>query len=280
MIDLSKAFDKPEEGLKYIPVHYWNIRGHQVAFLRLIRDDGYTESWLMCDCDFQERSAPIILGSSNDPHACAAKKTVYTQVIEQEKQWYEHYLRDHSVKEAILHIFERSRAQEFLGLQYTSIYAQEVAELLSMQWRDVLVHIDELFTEEKLNLNGMILVPYTHRFRFPKEIQQLLRYMIEEPLGWPNGDAGDCFLHDLEKAIHEYTHYKHGKDAFGYGGNYPHVDAHILSMFGMKWVRDALTSYAIDAGKGDEKAKENFMDIYREIGLLTEQCRLIIEKLH
>lgn len=56
-----------------------------------------------------------------------------------------------------------------------------------------------------------------NHFRFPEEIQRLFAYIIEEPLGWPNGGAGDVFVSELEKVIHEHTRFKHGNDAFGQG---------------------------------------------------------------
>ena len=69
------------------------------------------------------------------------------------------------------------------------------------------------------------------RFRFPAEIQNILRYIIEEPLGWPNGEAGDCFLSEIECAISDNTNYESGKDAFGVGGNYPRLSPQVLFVF-------------------------------------------------
>jgi len=143
-------------------------------------------------------------------------------------------------------IFTRVKDGEWLGQHYANmIYAQEVAELLDIKGPAIWGYCDTLYAEERLELNGAILTDYEKRFRFPIEIQQLLAMLVEEPLGWPNGDAGDGFLYTLEHAIHEHTDYKSGKDAF-WKENFPHIAPHHLLSFGMLWIELALSRVATD----------------------------------
>ena len=81
------------------------------------------------------------------------------------------------------------------------------------------------------------------RFQFPEEIRDLFRYMVEEPLGWPNGEAGDFFLATLEGAVQAAN--LPDRNAFG-GENHPHIAPHHLLAFGVQW-----------AAHGLGRAKEN-----------------------
>lgn len=65
-------------------------------------------------------------------------------------------------KSLILELFERSQRGEYLG-QLTGqqlFYVQELAEIFGTTMRDMLDHIDELDSEGKIGLNGMILIPH------------------------------------------------------------------------------------------------------------------------
>lgn len=221
----------------------WTIEGHEVALVRMEVRQNVDDDYLVCECDFayeiKNGQKFKVGGSSNE---CARAKAVREQVKLESKSRYGEHWKNIGPKNAISDIWERTEKLEWLGQHYaTLIYVQEVAELLEISVADCLHYCDELFAEEKLDLNGMILIPYKKRFRFPKEIQMLLRYIIEEPLGWPNGEAGDGFVYRLEHAIHENTDYKSGKTVFG-EESYPHIPQHILAMFGLIWVRDAILS--------------------------------------
>jgi len=91
-------------------------------------------------------------------------------------------------------------------------------------------------------------MPNDSRFRFPEEIRQLFECMVK-PFGFMEAEVGDdayYFLQTLEKALHDNTKYKHGKDAFG-KDNYPHIAPHILLIFGRNWVKIALERAAEDS---------------------------------
>lgn len=150
-------------------------------------------------------------------------------------------------KEAVMDIFTRVNSGEWLGQHHANtIYAQEVAELLGMPNHDSLGTdnpiwkiLDDLYAEERIELGGAMLCPYQKRFRFPKEIQDLLAYIIEEPLGWPNGEAGTGAVTAIEGAIEAQAHYTHGADLVG-AHNFPHIASYHLLQFGLAWMRSAI----------------------------------------
>lgn len=251
----------------------WLIDGHEVAWLEFhgTRPDGSTYSGkeLYCECDFVEGSAPTF---------CEHKKTVYGRLREAAKDQFGQEWLAFGHKEAILDIFKRASAKEQLFEHHHGIiYIQEIAELLGISEKDIWALCDELFAEEKLDLNGAILTPYLSRFRFPKEIQNLFAYMKEEPLGWPNGEAGDCFLEELEGVIHKNTRFKHGKDAF-WKENYPHIAPHHLLHFGLNWM-----AIAIGRAENNAKACEDLKcfkleNIARHLEDLAKRLRKLAKK--
>lgn len=224
----------------------WTHEGHDVALVRYEKKDAdppYADVHLVCECDFTRVDVVKdgkVIGETHpkDPHLCRAKKAVRARVMDEAKERYAPRPKD-GLKEAVLDIHAKVRAGEYFGQAYAGmIYAQEVAEILCTDTATVLDAIDALFAEEKLDMNGRILVEHVKRFRFPKEIQALFIAMVEEPLGWPNGEAGDCFLATIEGAIHEHTPYKSGAGAF-WEHNYPHVDAELLARFARYFLRIA-----------------------------------------
>lgn len=244
----TTAYSKTTE-TRHTVLREWNQNGHAVAWMRYeginIYDEPYEGEDLYCECDFEHEleeyqdkdgNKQTRIMRTRDSFHCEAKDEV-RELLKQEargkhlKSW-----RKMGTKRATYNIFRRVQKGEYLGQRYPSIiYVQEVAELLKKEEQLVRKACAELFKEEKMDLNGAILSAYVKRFRFPKEIQQLLRYIIEEPLGWPNGDAGDGFVYALEEAIHENTNYKHGKDAF-WEENYPNLSWHHLTSFGLRWL--------------------------------------------
>lgn len=169
------------------------------------------------------------------------RRTLDTERIREARQNFGEHWRQIGPKAAVLDIFQKITHRENLGQANSGIiYVQEVAELLGIQVSKILQLCDELFEEEKLDLNGMILSPHISRFRFPKEIETLFAYIIEEPLGWPNGEAGDIFVAELEQAIQKHTRFKHGKEAF-WPENYPHISPRHLLFFGLNWMGVAIS---------------------------------------
>ncbi|MBI4991834.1 MAG: hypothetical protein HZB99_01310 [Candidatus Harrisonbacteria bacterium] len=242
-------------GIRWKILQSWIENGHEVAWMEYrginVRDEPFFGEQLHCECyfDYQRKRMKCgdgkwrvgtVRSSDKDEYRCPAIKKVRESLIKKAAEANKERWQNLGWKNAILDIFKRVSSGENLWQHHEKIiYVQEVAKLLQIPDTDVWRYCDELFAEEKLDLNGAILMDYVSRFRFPKEVQQLFGYMIEEPLGWPNGEAGDGFLEIIEEAIHKRTDYKHGKRAFG-EENYPNVATHILEMFALRWLRFVL----------------------------------------
>ncbi|MEY4744599.1 MAG: hypothetical protein RL272_544 [Candidatus Parcubacteria bacterium] len=246
-IDIEK--ESAASGCALTKLRTWPHLGHEVALIRFEKQDAdppYADVHLVCECDFAYEDViedGKVVGKThpNDPHGCPSKKAVMAAVRKEMKPSCMAVLRREGLKAAILDVHRRVKSGEYFGQgRAYAIYAQEVAELLDTDMPAMHEALAELFAEEKLDLNGMILMDYVPRFRFPKEIQYVFRMMVESPLGWPNGEAGACFLETIEGAIHEHTDYKHGKDAF-WPHNYPNVAASHLVEFGYAWLAIAMS---------------------------------------
>jgi len=247
-------------GNPLIPHKVWDIDNHCVAWVQVGGETGATH--LMCECDLLKRDKPYTYGGTDDPNMCPAKKTVEQERLAKTTNFYSLMLQTHPLEEVIEEIFHRvHEKKEFLGQQTNMIYAQQVATMTGKPLREVLAALEMLYAKDRIELNGMILQPFRQRFRFPKEIQSLLRFMIEEPLGWPNGDAGDCFLERLEGAITRGSDYKHGRDAFGHSNNWPRLAPHVKVIFGSQWLAESLMYYMTRAAQGDEQAQGKIDEI-------------------
>ena len=260
-LDLEK--EAAESGCTLTALARWTRDGHEVALVRYEKKDAdppYADTHLVCECDFVWEDAVKdgeVIGRShpNDPHDCRRKKAVMAAVMDEASKDCRAVLARDGLKAAVMDVHAKVEAGTYLGQSCaTMIYAQEVAKLLGADLRTLLGAIDELFAEEKLDLNGMILVPHVRRFRFPKELQTMMRLLVEEPLGYPNGDAGDCFLGTLEDAVHEHTPYKSGKSAF-WEHNYPHLAPEYLVRFAKYFL-----SLALERAGRDPAARKDIGD--------------------
>ncbi|MFA6338825.1 MAG: hypothetical protein WCW87_02085 [Candidatus Paceibacterota bacterium] len=246
MIDRKKLITQDAFKTTYRIIKSWTLEGHEIiwAWFEIVRPHDMSHGkgkTLLCECDFDFEIANGSKKFKNDPHECQHKKYVRDVLIPQESiREYGETWKAMGCKQAILDIFEKVKNGKLFG-KYKGdvIYIQEVARLLGETDANILKLCDELFAEEQLSLNGAILIPYVSRFRFPKEIQHLLAYLIEEPLGWPNGEAGDCFLEEIEGVITEYTNFKTGKKVFG--DHYPHLSPQILINFGGAWIQSGVS---------------------------------------
>ncbi len=251
-IDLTK--NDPTGVLRYTVLRQWVFDGHEVvlATVENVKTEYECKSdHILCECDYAD-------DRSIDAHKCPAKQRARDEVAAESWQKYGAAWQAMAVDDAVLDVYARFKSREYLGQYHADLlYAQDVAQLLKRDLRDVLGACSRLIAAEKLDLNGMILCDYVPCFRFPQEIEQIFRYMVEEPLGWPNGDAGDCFVGTIETAIHENTDYKHGKDAF-WEHNFPNIQPHLLIMFGAHWLELALNRL-----EADPAAKAEFLKWYK-----------------
>ena len=275
-MDFAKVDEKT--GLHFEVLRRWNPKGHEVALV-MLSNPGHTdpEPYLYCECQYAQDvdGAPrVIRGSDKTPaqliadleagrigtgicddyRQCAHRHLVEQMAVEEVRAQNRDRWLAMTIEDAIMDVFDRVRnKREYLGqCSGTSIYAQEVAELLERPVPDVVQACGRLFKAERLNLYGMILIPFTPMFRFPKELRMVMRYIIEEPLGWPNGEAGECFIETAEAAITAYTAYKSGKQVF-WEQNYPYIAPHHLLSFGAAWLELAI--------KRVESDPEDFKDL-------------------
>lgn len=222
----------------------WDVDGHEVAIATMVRSDGTSngnklEPFLLCECDFRkDKTDPIVIGEPGDPHSCPAKYFVREKVKQETRDKYGKLWRKLGIKEATLDIYKRVTAGEYLGESWVGlIYVQEVASLLCVKDEQVWKACSQLYGEEKLELNGAILCEFTPRFRFPLEMEGLIAYTVEVPLGWPNGDAGMFATAEIEAEIAQRTGVKNGREAFG--NQFPHIELKIL-VPAMRWISVAL----------------------------------------
>lgn len=247
---MSKLISHEDGVVAYELLKHWSRDGHEVALMR-VSNTTVPESgaiYLMCECDFDVEDHVIdgkVVGRvhKNDPHKCEAKKLVRDTVMRKARR--EGYIRWQSLglKESVLDIHRRVKAGEYFGQHEGSyIYTQEVASLLGREHEEVLTACAALYGEERLDLTGRILTDFVPGFRFPLEMADILRYVVEEPLGWPNGDAGDGYLGGLEREIQAKHGFTSGKQAFG--THWPNINGDILAEFALKPVAETLRRIA------------------------------------
>lgn len=243
---MPKLVSHEDESLTYEVLRRWKRGGHEVALIRFTNRNvpDCTGSDLMCECDFDledlvEDGKVVGKVRKSDPYACHPKKAVRKYVMRKARRENASRWREMGLKETLLDIHARVKNGEFLGQSLSGcVYTQEVAELLGRPHEDVLVACGELYAEERLDLNGRILADFTPGFRFPAEMAAIMRYVVEEPLGWPNGDAGDCWVSGFESEVQERHGFKSGKEAFG--AHWPSIDPTLLAEFALEPVAEAL----------------------------------------
>lgn len=209
---------------------------------------------LKCACDFEwqwqrrkvGKKMKRILVYTRDAFHCHVKNDARAVV---RKEVYAKYAADWakmSMADVLYDIFQKSRAGEFMGeFNIGMLYLQDVEELLqtpqeqqSMELPElkdadgnivsdaqvtsfvfpstvIFSAMSELKKRKLLDLSGYVIVPYKEHFRFPEKLHHQFAYWIEEPLGWPNGDAGDCFMFELYRQISAATGWTSGEVIFG-----------------------------------------------------------------
>jgi hypothetical protein len=210
--------------LAWTVVRRWDFDGHEAVLVWLENVDAKElppSLALECECDFDYEEEAGEDGETRfvkhyDPEDCPAKKRARAQLFRETVDRYGADWKRMGAKKALLDLHRRVKDGLYFGQTYHGmVYLQEVSKLLGVDMKRLWKLADELYREERLELNGAILTDYVPRFRFPHELKQLMRLLIESPLGWPNGDAGDGALYEMEAAVQEHTRWKHGRDVFG-----------------------------------------------------------------
>lgn len=275
-IDMAKLAGAP--GIRCTVQERWTIDGHDVALVRYRkrRERGPGSAHLVCECDTDTddviRDGRVVGRTSRrDPHKCRAKAETRRRVVAAVRPSCLEVLAAKGMEDAVASIHARVSSGEWLGQHHAGIiYAQEVAALLERPLPDVLAAVESLYAKERIDLNGMILCDFVPGFRFPKEVRSMLRMLIEAPLGWPNGDAGDIALAEMENAITKGTHFKRCADAF-WDHNWPRVAPIHLVEFGLSFLDLALSRATaedlqhVDRARLAERLK-TLADGYRRFG--------------
>jgi hypothetical protein len=163
------------------------------------------------------------------------------------------------VADAVLDIWEMFKRGTYVGEHNVGmLYTSELDDLLNLSSRKVPYIIqsrdgeredhsiefpsdtinsamDELKRRKLIDLSGCVLVPYTEHFQFPHEIHNDFAFLVGDQYGWPNGDAGDCFLWGLYKALVEQTEWTCGEDVFG-SANVPRLTKESLERCRNVWI--------------------------------------------
>lgn len=221
-IDLTKEFDPKDYDFEIL--REWNIDGHAVAAARFRGKDGrhpkdWSPQFLFCDQETRD---------DHDSGGCPAKHTVRESVMAERRAMHGAAWKAMPLEDAILEIHARVESEQWLGQHYADmIYVQEVAVLLGADFGLVRAACDDLFAKRKLQLNGMILRPFERRFRLPKPLTSFVIRFVGDPLGYPNGDAGECALGEIEKRMQKKLCCDDGADAFG--RHWPKMDPAICA---------------------------------------------------
>ncbi len=241
--------------LRFTMIEIFIRGGHEVAVMKVeniaVAHD-CTSAELECECDFdvevlETGDGRQSLVQLSDPHKCRAKRAVRRYIARRTSRRNGAHWRSIGLKEAILDIHERIRSGEYFGNALGGvIYAQEVSELLGVPVDEVLAACNELYKEERLQLNGMILADFVKRFRFPRQMRGIMAYIVEEPLGWPNGEAGDCYVCTVEDEFAALTGVERGVEAFG-EADWPDIDMGILETYALEPVVTELRWIAQEA---------------------------------
>ncbi|HTK04842.1 MAG TPA: hypothetical protein VL500_04620, partial [Candidatus Eisenbacteria bacterium] len=120
-LDLEK--EARESGCTLTALQRWTHLDHEVALVRFEKPDAdppYADTHLVCECDFLYEDVVKdgkVIGKTHpkDPHACRAKKAVMAQVRTGAKAACLTVLRKEGLKPAILSIYGRVKAGEYLG---------------------------------------------------------------------------------------------------------------------------------------------------------------------
>lgn len=239
MFDLASYCSR--SGIRCSLIHEWEHEGHSVVVVRTKptkQSSLMAENLMLCDCDVRrlDHSSVVAGKIGEDPNVCPARKAVRAAYLEELKSQHAGRWSEMGLKAAIKEVYLRHVEGEYLGNTVAALlYRQDVAELLGVTMRELHEPMLALYGEGVFDFSGNILVPYKETFRFPIEIQNLLRYLIEEPLGWPNGDAGDGFLWTIQGAITEAGSFTSGREVFGPADCWPGIRPDLLLRFGLQW---------------------------------------------
>lgn len=242
----------------YRRVAHWIREGHAVALFhkkaRRTGEDAGPARWeLACECP------------QHNPK-CAAQNTARTQRMDALRTRYQYRWGEMGLEKSLLDIHRRARRGMWLGQHHSgAIYLQEAVQLLGIALDHVRGAVESLYAQEKLDLNGNILADFVPGFRLPREMAVVIFRVVGDPLGYPNGDAGDFAIVDCEQRIQKATGCESGPAAFG--RDWPHFDRKSLAQLILRPVADRLSAWADSASRQRYRIRRR--DLERDVGPLS-----------
>lgn len=184
-----------------------------------------------------------------DEHECVSKEYSRAIVRDEARAKYRSVWETMSLADCALDVWKKSRAGEYFGERNVgTLYVEDIEQILgttpnvqsvgyielggshnadgevvdtpkvmniSFPSKTILAAMHELKKRKLVDLNGMILTEYKESFRFPDQLHHFFARIIEEPLGWPNGEAGDCFMFQLYSNLSHEMKWSCCEDIFG-----------------------------------------------------------------
>lgn len=245
--------NKNEEGKwsKIFSYVFEDLGGVEVAWMRYENGE-IDDACLLTDADFLDEATSE--GDKADLHQRCEDAKRRAIAIRMEELRREHGVRwsRMPLKEVVFEVVQLAWNGTWVGQEEKgTIYVRTILDLLKpLPFENdceggVWCALAELEEEERIELNGGLIEPYTQRFRFPKEIRELLRYIIEEPYGWPNGEVADFSLSAIERAIGEHTGFKHGRSLVG-EENFPRLAPRHLMWHGLAWLTRVINRMEVE----------------------------------
>jgi hypothetical protein len=164
------------------------------------------------------------------------------------------------VADAVLDIWEMFKQGTCVGEHNVGmLYTQELDELLALHPRrlpfvlqssdgtqkethsldfpseTINTAMDELKRRKLIDLSGCVLVPFVEHFCFPDNLHHEFAFLVGDQYGWPNGDAGDCFLWGLYTKLAEKKGWTCAEDVFGHA-NVPRMTEATLKRCRDVWI--------------------------------------------
>lgn len=253
----------------------WTINGHDVAIGRLrsrtLKDARWSEPYLFCECDFRPKDEPVVIGGKNDPFRCPAKAKARDLLMREARERHGRRWKKLGLKKSVLDVHRLVKNGAWLGQRNNGlIYVQEVARVLDAPEPEVWKACGELFAEDRLDLNGAILADHKRRFRLPSPMAGIIYRVVGDPLGYPNGDAGDGAVYDFEARLQKKLGYRHGRTAFG-RKNYPAVPPEIVAEHALDLIASLIEKAVADGRDGIQRLRRmRRRDIEDKLGRLAK----------
>ena len=167
-IDLE--YEERTSYVRYEVLRRWDMAGHEIMLVqcRFLEENGSLrdlDRLLICECDFdyeeEVKDGKVIARVMRaESRKCGARRAVVESVRREAWERYGAAWTAMAVDDAVMDVFTRHHAGEYLGpVGPESLYAQDVADIIRRNRRDVFEACTRLRDGRRLKLWGWILVP-------------------------------------------------------------------------------------------------------------------------